>query len=99
MKNANVSIRLDSRLKEQTEAVLEQFGLNMSAVVTMLFHQIVREQAIPLSLTLNSRGGTMDMLNDAKNARLAGFKGRSAESVIADMKRIVADMKYDAADV
>ena len=48
VKNTSISIRLDSRLKEQTESILEQLGLNMTVVINMLFHQIVREQAVPL---------------------------------------------------
>jgi addiction module RelB/DinJ family antitoxin len=92
---------MDSKLKEQTENVLEQFGLNMTVVVNMLFHQIVREQAIPLSMSLNPKMNNLDELNHARAARMAGYKGRTADSVISDMQRIVAEaeVKYDAKKV
>jgi len=88
---------MDSKLKEQTEFVLEQFGLNMTVVVNMLFRQIVREQAIPLSLSLNPQLSTIDELNYAKAARAAGYTGRTADSVIRDMELIVAEaeVNYD----
>jgi addiction module RelB/DinJ family antitoxin len=88
---------MDSKLKEQTEDVLEQFGLNMTIVVNMLFRQIVREQAIPLSLSLNPRLSPIDELSYAKAARSVGYVGRIADSVINDMERIVAEAEagYD----
>ena len=66
MKVASISIRLDSKLKEQTENALEQFGVNMTIVVNMLFRQTVREQAIPHSMTLNPRISALSELNLAR---------------------------------
>jgi len=96
VKDTSISIRMDSKLKEQAESVLEQFGLNMTVVVNMLFRQIVRDQAIPLSLTLYPKMSLNDELNYAKTVRLTGYTGRSAYSVIDDMERIVAEaeVKY-----
>ena len=95
-KDTSISIRMDSKLKEQTENVLEQFGLNMTIVINMLFHQIVREQAIPLSMSLNPRMGPIQELHYAKATRAAGYVGRTADSVINDMELIVAEagVKY-----
>ena len=90
-KNTSISIRMDSALKEQTENVLAQFGLNMTIVVNMLFHQIIREQAIPLSLTLNPRMSTLEELRFAKDERTRGYKGRTASAVADEMERIIAE--------
>jgi addiction module RelB/DinJ family antitoxin len=94
IKDTSISIRLDSRLKEQTEDVLMQFGLNMTTVVNMLFHQIVREQAIPLSLSLNSEPDAIAELSRAKADRLAGNRGRIAADVANDMARIIAEAEH-----
>ena len=100
-KDTSISIRLDSKLKEQTERVLEQFGLNMTVVVNMMFHQIVREQAVPLSLTLSPRISTLDELGEAKAERTTGYVGRTADEIAGDMERIVAEAKieYDSKKV
>jgi len=98
-KDTSISIRLDSGLKEQAENVLEQFGLNMTSVVNMLFHQIVREQAIPLSLSLRPRISVADELELAKAERLAGYKGRSADRIVDDMERIIAETEHGAKNV
>jgi len=96
IKDTSISIRMDSQLKEQAENILSQFGLNMTTVVNMLFHQIVREQSIPLSLSLNPRIGARDELDAAKADRLAGYKGRTADSVADDMERIITEAEYGA---
>ncbi|MDR0335010.1 MAG: type II toxin-antitoxin system RelB/DinJ family antitoxin [Methanomassiliicoccaceae archaeon] len=89
-KDTSISIRMDSELKELAEHVIEHFGLNMTVVVNMLFRQIVRDQAIPLSLSL-STPSTSDDPALAKADRAAGHRGRSLDDVIAEMERIVAE--------
>jgi len=92
---------MDSALKEQTENVLEQFGLNMTVAVNMFFKQIVREQAVPLSMTLNKQSAPIEELAFAKAMRINGYAGRTADSVASDMERIVAESAatYKAKDV
>jgi len=94
MKNTSISIRMDSGLKEQAETILEQLGLNMTTVVNMLFCQIVRDRAIPLSLSLKPKDNILEELMIAKNERISGQAGRLASSVIHDMERIIADSKH-----
>ena len=50
---ANVSFRMDDTLKRQTEAILEQLGLNMTTARTMFAKTIVREQRLPLDLSID----------------------------------------------
>lgn len=99
LKNTSISIRMDSGLKEQAENVLDQFGLNMTTVVNMLFHQIVREQAVPLSLSLRSKNYIAEDLELAKADRAAGYVGRTADSVANDMERIIAEAEHGATKV
>ena len=91
MKDTSISIRMDSDLKQQTEQVLEQFGLNMTTVINMLFRQIVREQAIPLTLSLYPPVNPLDELALAEAHRHIGYKGRSIDDIITDMEQIVAE--------
>ncbi len=50
---ANVSFRMDDTLKKQTEAILDQLGINMSTAMTMFAKAIVREHGIPFALTVD----------------------------------------------
>ena len=54
MASINMSIRTDSELKAQAEAVLSQLGMNMNGTINMFLHQIFRDRAVPLSLSLSS---------------------------------------------
>jgi DNA-damage-inducible protein J len=44
---------MDDTLKRQTEAILEQLGLNMTTAMTMFAKTIVREQRLPLDLSID----------------------------------------------
>lgn len=50
---ANVSFRMDDTLKRNTEAILEELGLNMTTAMTMFAKAIVRERRLPLDLSID----------------------------------------------
>ena len=92
----SVSVPLDSDLKEQSERVLELFGLNMTAAVNMLLRQIVREKAIPLSFSLSSQAGVNEELLFAQAERRNGYIGRTADEVADDIGRIISEVENGA---
>ena len=94
-KDTSISIRMDSQLKENTERILEQLGLNMTVVVNMLFYQIVREEAVPLSLSLNKKMTISEELRLAQRERLSGSVGKSASDVAFDMEKIIAEAENE----
>jgi DNA-damage-inducible protein J len=95
-KDTSISIRIDSELKDQAESIIVELGLNMTVVVNMLFRQIIRENAIPLSMSLNSPGSVLDDLKLSKMERQAGYRGTSFDDVIKSLEQIVAEaeVKY-----
>ena len=50
---ANISLRMDDTLKKQTEDILDQLGLSMTAAMTMFAKAIVRERGIPFALNVD----------------------------------------------
>lgn len=44
---------MDDTLKRQTEAILEELGLNMTTAMTIFAKTIVREQRLPLDLSIH----------------------------------------------
>jgi DNA-damage-inducible protein J len=83
---------MDSELKRQSEQVMAQFGLSMTTTINMLLHQIVRDKAIPLSLTLNPRSKVNDELLLARMERLSGFIGRTSDEVADEMERVIREV-------
>ena len=53
MSTTNVTIRLDSQLKSQAEALFSELGLNLSTAFGIFLRQSVREVRIPFSISLN----------------------------------------------
>ena len=45
-----VRFRMDEKLKNETEIALEQMGLSMASVVTMLSRRIVAERRLPFEV-------------------------------------------------
>ena len=90
MASINMSIRTDSELKAQAEAVLSQLGMNMNGTINMFLHQIVRDKAVPLSLSLGAEQSVYADLLTAQTERAGGYQGRNGREVLAEMDRLIA---------
>ncbi len=95
-KSTAISIRVDGDLKEKSEKIMAEFGLNMTTTVNMLLRQIVREQAIPLSLTANPDAKLKDDLIFAQLERMAGYKGLSGDEMANRLDVLIAEAGNDA---
>jgi addiction module RelB/DinJ family antitoxin len=49
---AQINIRMDDALREQTDLILSELGLTISSAVNIFARQIVRSRGIPFPLTL-----------------------------------------------
>lgn len=89
MASTNMSIRIDSELKAQAETILAQLGMNMNGTINMFLQQIVRDKAVPLSLSLNSEQAVYADLLYAQAERAKGYVGRDARNVLEDMDKLI----------
>ena len=96
MASINMSIRTDSELKAQAEAVLSQLGMTMNGTINMFLHQIVRDRAVPLSLSLRTEQSMYADLLAAQAERSQGFRGCNAQDVLSDMDQIIAEAEKQA---
>ena len=91
MASIHMSIRTDSELKEQAEEVLSKLGMNMNGTINMFLQQIVRDQAVPLSLSLREPSTPYRTIRRAQSARAEGYQGRTAEELLADIDSIIKE--------
>lgn len=89
MASINMSIRTDSELKAQAEQVLAQLGMNMTGTINMFLQQIVRDRAVPLSLSLSSEQSLYADLLRAKVERDQGVEYVPAEEVLGRMSKAI----------
>ena len=89
---ANVSFRMDDTLKRQTEAILEQLGLNMTTAMTMFAKTIVREQRFPLDLSIDP---FYSAANQSRLKRtIENYESGKSEPIkksVEDLERITED--------
>ena len=50
MATVSTTIKLDSELRNEAQKFFDEYGLSLSAAVTMFLRQTVREQAIPFRI-------------------------------------------------
>ena len=89
MASINMSIRVDSELKEQAEAVLSQLGMTTNGTINMFLQQIVRDRAVPLSLSLSKPETLYSDLLLAQRERENGYRGRGGRELLAEMNQII----------
>ena len=54
MAQSNICIRMDEELKKQFDYLCNEFGLTMSTAINMFVKTVVRENRIPLELSLDT---------------------------------------------
>ncbi len=89
MASINMSIRTDSQLKENVEQVLSQLSMTMSGTINMFLQQIVRDQVVPLSLSLNTEQSLCADFLRAKVDREQGVEYLSADDVPAKIGKAI----------
>lgn len=77
---ANINIRVDEEIKEQSKDVFESLGMDLSTGIKIYLKQVITQKAIPFGLSTNS-------LEIALNEKRRGLGVRfdNAESLIEDL--------------
>ena len=85
----NISIRMDSDLKAQADALFGELGMNISTAFNIFVRQALREGRIPFEISLNQPNReTLAALMEAE--RIA--KGPSVKGY-TDLDELFADLK------
>lgn len=75
----NISIRMDSELKAQADALFAELGMNLSTAFNIFVRQSIRERRIPFDISLNqpNRETIAAMLEAERIAKDRSVKGYS----------------------
>lgn len=67
MKTVNITIRVDSELKQQADSLFADLGMNLSTAFNIFLRQSVREQQLPFNVTKNiPNQTTLNAINSAE---------------------------------
>lgn len=85
----NISIRMDSDLKAQADALFGELGMNLSTAFNIFVRQSLREGRIPFDISLNppSKETISAMLEAERIAKDPAVRGYN------DLDELFADLK------
>ena len=87
MATTNVTIRIDSALKKQSEELFNDLGLSLSAAFTLFLKQSIREQKIPFEIKrLVPNETTIKAIEEVEEMENNRDKNKSFSSVDELMK-------------
>lgn len=64
MEKTNLTISLDKKDKEMFQGLVNKVGLNISVAFNMFVKQSIRNNSLPLDLTLNEFDSVSDRITD-----------------------------------
>lgn len=90
MATVNMSIRMDTELKKQADAMLADMGLNMTTAMNMFLRQVVRQGKIPFEIATDIPNAetlaAMKEVDDMINGKVPAKKYTSTDELFKDLE-------------
>lgn len=90
MATVNMSIRMDTELKKQAEAMLADMGLNMTTAMNMFLRQVVRQGKIPFEIATDIPNSetlaAMKEVDDMISGKIHAKKYTSTDELFKDLE-------------
>ncbi len=90
METVNMSIRMDTELKKQADAMLADMGLNMTTAMNMFLRQVVRQGKIPFEIATDIPNAetlaAMKEVDDMINGKIPAKKYTSTDELFKDLE-------------
>ena len=90
MATVNMSIRMDTELKKQADAMLADMGLNMTTAMNMFLRQVVRQGKIPFEIATDIPNAetlaAMKEGDDMINGKIPAKKYTSTDELFKDLE-------------
>ena len=90
MATVNMSIRMDTELKKQADAMLADMGLNMTTAMNMFLRQVVRQGKIPFEIATDIPNAetlaAMKEVDDMINGKIPAKKYTSTDELFKDFE-------------
>ena len=86
----NISIRMDTDLKAQADALFSELGMNISTAFNIFVRQSIRDGKIPFDISLNqpNKETIMAMLEAERIAKDPSVKGyTNLDELFADLEK------------
>ena len=90
MATVNMSIRMDTELKKQADAMFADMGLNMTTAMNIFLRQVVRQGRIPFEIATDiPNAETLDAIremDDILSGKIAAKRYSSTKELFEDLE-------------
>ena len=90
MATVNMSIRMDTELKKQADAMLSDMGLNMTTAMNMFLRQVVRQGRIPFEIATDIPNAetvaAIKEVDDMISGKIPSKRYSSVEELFEDLE-------------
>lgn len=91
MATVNMSIRMDTELKKQADAMLSDMGLNMTTAMNMFLRQVVRQGKIPFEIATDIPNAetlaAIKEMDDMISGKIPAKKYSSTKELFEDLDK------------
>ena len=93
MNTATFSIRMDSQLKQELDAICNEFGMNTSVAINIFARAVVRERRIPFEIAVTPEASMAQRTFQAlrRQAKKSGVAGLSLSEINAEISKARAE--------
>ncbi len=84
-KSSNIIVRVDSELKQQSEELFKEMGMNMSMAINIFLKQSIKEQGIPFKITNNPNKKTIKTIKKANQGKNLSNNFTNMEDLFEDL--------------
>ncbi|WP_293837871.1 type II toxin-antitoxin system RelB/DinJ family antitoxin [uncultured Phascolarctobacterium sp.] len=82
----NLNIRMEKKLKEQLDELCKELGLTTSTAINIFAKAMVRKQALPFKLSLNTENKkTLKAIQNVEAGKNLSRKFKSVDELIEDL--------------
>ena len=93
MSAVSTNIKIDPQLKQESQALFESLGLNLSTAVNIFLRQAVREQAIPFRVSVRTPNAeTIEAIQEVQRMKGNPNLGKTYTDADQMMKELLADV-------
>ena len=89
MATVNMSIRMDTELKKQADAMFSDMGLNMTTAMNMFLRQVVRQGRIPFEIATDIPNAdtlaAIKEMDDMISGKIPAKKYSSTDELFKDL--------------
>ena len=90
MATVNMSIRMDTELKKQADAMFSDMGLNMTTAMNMFLRQVVRQGRIPFEIATDipnaETAAAIKEMDDMLSGKIPAKRYSSTKELFEDLE-------------